>query len=206
MIFTQEAPLTRKWFSWRSCIRSNWNKLGVNDLIRLTRSPRNCNSTWAQGDKRQLWTDDSFLAPLAESQKQVNKWTEESNDMHASSQIFPTFSQHVGHTLASCTFFFIKTTKVEAPVNYMLFINIRTCFEKAPLNFREGAIKVFRKLYNSWAKLYIALSMESLSKDNADDSENVILKLNFAFLQYKFSIISRHYARKICSKYPGINP
>ena len=30
MIFTQEAPLTRKWFSGRSCIRSNWNKLGVN--------------------------------------------------------------------------------------------------------------------------------------------------------------------------------
>ena len=26
MIFTQEAPLTRKWFSGRSCIRSNWNK------------------------------------------------------------------------------------------------------------------------------------------------------------------------------------
>ena len=25
MIFTQEAPLTRKWFSRRSCIRSNWN-------------------------------------------------------------------------------------------------------------------------------------------------------------------------------------
>ena len=25
MIFTQEAPLTRKWFSGRSCIRSNWN-------------------------------------------------------------------------------------------------------------------------------------------------------------------------------------
>ena len=24
-IFTQEAPLTRKWFSGRSCIRSNWN-------------------------------------------------------------------------------------------------------------------------------------------------------------------------------------
>ena len=31
MIFTQEVPLTRKWFSgWFSCIRSNWNKLGVN--------------------------------------------------------------------------------------------------------------------------------------------------------------------------------
>ena len=30
MIFTQEAPLTRKWFSGRSCIRSDWNKLGVN--------------------------------------------------------------------------------------------------------------------------------------------------------------------------------
>ena len=30
MIFTQEAPLTRKWFSGRSCIRSSWNKLGVN--------------------------------------------------------------------------------------------------------------------------------------------------------------------------------
>ena len=30
MIFTQEAPLTRKWFSGRSFIRSNWNKLGVN--------------------------------------------------------------------------------------------------------------------------------------------------------------------------------
>ena len=30
MIFTKEAPLTRKWFSGRSCIRSNWNKLGVN--------------------------------------------------------------------------------------------------------------------------------------------------------------------------------
>ena len=29
MIFTQEAPLTRRWFSGRSCIRSNWN-LGVN--------------------------------------------------------------------------------------------------------------------------------------------------------------------------------
>ena len=29
MIFTQEAPLTRKWFSGRSCIRSNWNNLGV---------------------------------------------------------------------------------------------------------------------------------------------------------------------------------
>mgnify|MGYP006973392603 CR=1 FL=1 len=29
MIFTQEAPLTRKWFSGRSCIRLNWNKLGV---------------------------------------------------------------------------------------------------------------------------------------------------------------------------------
>ena len=25
MIFTQEAPFTRKWFSGRSCIRSNWN-------------------------------------------------------------------------------------------------------------------------------------------------------------------------------------
>ena len=25
VIFTQEAPLTRKWFSRRSCIRSNWN-------------------------------------------------------------------------------------------------------------------------------------------------------------------------------------
>ena len=25
MIFTQEALLTRKWFSGRSCIRSNWN-------------------------------------------------------------------------------------------------------------------------------------------------------------------------------------
>ena len=25
MIFTQEAPLTRKWFSGRSCIRSKWN-------------------------------------------------------------------------------------------------------------------------------------------------------------------------------------
>ena len=30
MIFTQEASLTRKWFSGRSCIQSNWNKLGVN--------------------------------------------------------------------------------------------------------------------------------------------------------------------------------
>ena len=30
MIFTQEAPLTRKWFSGRSCIRLNWNELGVN--------------------------------------------------------------------------------------------------------------------------------------------------------------------------------
>ena len=30
MIFTQEAPLTQKWFSGRSCIRLNWNKLGVN--------------------------------------------------------------------------------------------------------------------------------------------------------------------------------
>ena len=30
MIFTQEAPLTRKWFSGSSCNRSNWNKLGVN--------------------------------------------------------------------------------------------------------------------------------------------------------------------------------
>ena len=187
MIFTQEAPLTRKWFSWRSCIRSNWNKLGVNDLIRLTRSPRNCNSTWAQGDKRQLWTDDSFLAPLAESQKQVNKWTEESNDMHASSQIFPTFSQHVGHTLASCTFFFIKTTKVEAPVNYMLFINIRTCFEKAPLK-----IHLMRKIKKQWTNKFLCklynctnpLPMKNFkSKDNADDCENVIWKLNFTFLQ-----------------------
>ena len=25
MIFTQEAPLTQRWFSGRSCIRSNWN-------------------------------------------------------------------------------------------------------------------------------------------------------------------------------------
>ena len=25
IINTQEAPLTRKWFSGRSCIRSNWN-------------------------------------------------------------------------------------------------------------------------------------------------------------------------------------
>ena len=25
LIFTQEAPLTRKWFSGRSCILSNWN-------------------------------------------------------------------------------------------------------------------------------------------------------------------------------------
>ena len=25
MIFTQEAPLTRRWFPGRSCIRSNWN-------------------------------------------------------------------------------------------------------------------------------------------------------------------------------------
>ena len=25
MIFTQEAPLTRRWFSGRSCIRLNWN-------------------------------------------------------------------------------------------------------------------------------------------------------------------------------------
>ena len=32
MIFTQEAPLARKWFLGRSCIRSNWNKLGVNFL------------------------------------------------------------------------------------------------------------------------------------------------------------------------------
>ena len=30
MIFTQEAQLTRKWFSGRSCIRLNWNNLGVN--------------------------------------------------------------------------------------------------------------------------------------------------------------------------------
>ena len=30
MIFTQEAALTRKWFSGRFRIRSNWNKLGVN--------------------------------------------------------------------------------------------------------------------------------------------------------------------------------
>ena len=30
MIFTLEALLTRKWFSGSSCIRSNWNKLGVN--------------------------------------------------------------------------------------------------------------------------------------------------------------------------------
>ena len=30
MIFTQEASLTRKWFSGRSCIQLNWNKLGVN--------------------------------------------------------------------------------------------------------------------------------------------------------------------------------
>ena len=30
MIFTQEAPLPRKWFSGRSCILSNWSKLGVN--------------------------------------------------------------------------------------------------------------------------------------------------------------------------------
>ena len=30
MILTQEAPLTRKWFLGRSCIRSNWTKLGVN--------------------------------------------------------------------------------------------------------------------------------------------------------------------------------
>ena len=29
MIFTQEAPLTWKWFSGRSCIQSNWNNLGV---------------------------------------------------------------------------------------------------------------------------------------------------------------------------------
>ena len=25
MIFTQEAPLTRKWFSGKSCIQPNWN-------------------------------------------------------------------------------------------------------------------------------------------------------------------------------------
>ena len=25
MIFTQEPPLTLKWFSGRSCIQSNWN-------------------------------------------------------------------------------------------------------------------------------------------------------------------------------------
>ena len=25
MIFTQEVPLTRKWFSGKSCIGSNWN-------------------------------------------------------------------------------------------------------------------------------------------------------------------------------------
>ena len=30
MIFTQEAPLPRKWFSGRSCILSNWSKVGVN--------------------------------------------------------------------------------------------------------------------------------------------------------------------------------
>ena len=40
MIFTQEAPLTRKWFSGRSCIRSNWNKLGVNFEERGNRSAR----------------------------------------------------------------------------------------------------------------------------------------------------------------------
>ena len=34
MIFTQEAPLTRRWFSGRSCIRWNWNKLWVNFLRR----------------------------------------------------------------------------------------------------------------------------------------------------------------------------
>ena len=157
------------------------------------------------GVKRQLWTDGSFLGPLTESQRQANKWTEESNDINASWQTHSTLSEHVGHILASSTSLPIKTTKGKGVV-YILFINAGTCFEKAPLNFREGANKVFRKLYNSWAKLYKALSMESLSKDNADDSENVILKLNFAFLQYNFSIISRHYACKICSKYPGINP
>ena len=30
MIFTQEAPLTWMWFSGRSCIQPNRNKLGVN--------------------------------------------------------------------------------------------------------------------------------------------------------------------------------
>ena len=41
LIFTQEAPITRKWFSGRSCIRSNWN-LEVLDFLRRGENQ----STW----------------------------------------------------------------------------------------------------------------------------------------------------------------
>ena len=40
MTFTQEAPLTRKWFSGKSCIWSNWNKLWVNFEEGRNRSAR----------------------------------------------------------------------------------------------------------------------------------------------------------------------
>ena len=54
MIFTQEAPLTRQWFSGRSCIRSNWNKLGVNFEEGGNRSARRkpSKSGW---DRLKLW-------------------------------------------------------------------------------------------------------------------------------------------------------
>ena len=46
MIFTQEAPLTRKWFSGRSCVRPNWNNLGVNFEEEGNRSARRKPSSW----------------------------------------------------------------------------------------------------------------------------------------------------------------
>ena len=43
MIFTQEAPLTRKLFSGRSCIQSNWNleMLIFQERLKLENSEKN---------------------------------------------------------------------------------------------------------------------------------------------------------------------
>ena len=46
--------------------------------------------------------------------------------------------------------------------------------------------------------------IRELSKDDVDNSENVIWKCNFAFVQNHFPIIQNHHACKMCSHYPGI--
>ena len=65
MIFTQEAPPTQKWFSGRSCIRSNWNyKLGVNFEEGGNRSARRKPSKSGR-DRLKLNAHTTFVQPDA---------------------------------------------------------------------------------------------------------------------------------------------